>query len=110
METGYINVSSPELTALDVVFFFDEVGGFNRITTVLEELSESMDAQNSLFAAELGMKLSHFSELLHGKRHVSAATAIKLEKLLEIPAEYWMRVQVYYDLFVERQREREKSP
>jgi predicted transcriptional regulator of viral defense system len=45
VETGFIQVSSPELTALDLVFFFDEVGGFNRIVTILEELSESMDAQ-----------------------------------------------------------------
>jgi predicted transcriptional regulator of viral defense system len=52
VETGYINVSSPELTALDIVFFFDEVGGFNRITTVLEELSESMDAQKIVAAAK----------------------------------------------------------
>jgi HTH-type transcriptional regulator/antitoxin HigA len=44
------------------------------------------------------------SELLHGKRHVSAALAIKLEKLLNIEAEYWMRIQVYYDLFVERHK------
>jgi HTH-type transcriptional regulator/antitoxin HigA len=54
------------------------------------------------FAELLGMKPGHFSELLHGKRHVSAATALKLEKLLNISAEYWMRVQVYHDLFVER--------
>ncbi|MDP4265781.1 MAG: HigA family addiction module antitoxin [Bacteroidota bacterium] len=57
------------------------------------------------FAELLGMKPGHFSELLHGKRHVSAATALKLEKLLGIPAEYWMRVQVYHDLFVERTKE-----
>jgi predicted transcriptional regulator of viral defense system len=38
---GYINVSSPELTALD---FFDYIYkfGINRITTVLQELSEEM--------------------------------------------------------------------
>lgn len=52
VETGYINVSSPELTALDIVFFFNEVGGFNRIITVLEELSESMDAQKLLATAK----------------------------------------------------------
>jgi predicted transcriptional regulator of viral defense system len=45
VETGFINVSSPELTALDMVFFFDEAGGFSRITTVLEELIEGIDAQ-----------------------------------------------------------------
>lgn len=58
------------------------------------------------FAALLDMKPSHFSELLHGKRHVSAAVALKLEKLLKVPAEYWMRLQVYHDLFVERNRDR----
>ena len=57
------------------------------------------------FAELLGMKPGHFSELLHGKRHVSAVTALKLEKLLGISAEYWMRVQVYYDLFIERNKE-----
>jgi len=56
------------------------------------------------FAESLGMKPGHFSELLHGKRHVSASTALKLEKLLGISAEYWMRVQVYNDLFVERNK------
>jgi len=57
------------------------------------------------FAKLPGMKPGHYSELLHGKRHVSAATALKLEKLLDISAEYRMRVQVYNDLFVERSKE-----
>ena len=61
------------------------------------------------FAESLGMKPGHFSELLHGKRHVSASTALKLEKLLGISAEYWMRVQVYNDLFVERNKELEPT-
>jgi plasmid maintenance system antidote protein VapI len=47
--------------------------------------------------------------LLHGRRHVSAAIALRLEKLLDIPAEYWLRVQVYYDLFMERNKEKEPA-
>jgi len=77
-----------------------------------EILQMELTARNikkSEFATLLGMKPSHFSELLHGKRHVSAATAIKLEKLLDISAEYWMRVQVYNDLFVERIKELEAA-
>ena len=57
------------------------------------------------FAALLGMKAGHFSELLHGKRHVGSATALKLQKLLDISAEYWMMIQVYHDLFVERNKD-----
>jgi addiction module HigA family antidote len=50
------------------------------------------------------MTAGHLSELLHGRRNMSAATAIKLEKLFDIPAEYWMRVQMHYDLFIERNK------
>lgn len=43
----------------------------------------------SVFAAKMGMNTSHFSEVLHAKRNISAATALKLKKLLGIPDEYW---------------------
>jgi addiction module HigA family antidote len=71
---------------------------------LLDEL-EARGVRKSVFAEQLNMKPSHFSELLHGKRNVSAATALKLEKLLGISAEYFMRVQVYYDLFMERNKQ-----
>jgi len=40
VDTGYINISSPELTALDLISYYNEVGGFNRVATILEELKE----------------------------------------------------------------------
>ncbi len=48
VDTGYINVSSPELTALDLVYYFDQAGGLSRVSTVLEELCESIDADKML--------------------------------------------------------------
>lgn len=39
-EAGYLNVSSPTLTACDLVQFERRVGGINRVTTVLNELAE----------------------------------------------------------------------
>jgi len=74
---------------------------------ILQDELEARDIRKSLFAEQLGVKPGHLSELLHGRRHISAATALKLEKLLGIPAEYWLRVQIYYDLFMERNKERE---
>jgi len=76
---------------------------------VLQMELAARNIKKSEFAEMLGMKPGHFSELLHGKRHVSAATALKLEKLLDISAEYWMRVQVYHDLFIERTKESEAA-
>ncbi|MBS4064779.1 MAG: HigA family addiction module antidote protein [Chitinophagaceae bacterium] len=75
---------------------------------LLDEL-EARGIKKTAFATQLGMKPGHFSDLLYGRRHVSAATAIKLEKLLGISAEYWMRVQVYHDLFTERNKEKEAA-
>ncbi|KPL09557.1 MAG: hypothetical protein AMS26_22730 [Bacteroides sp. SM23_62] len=42
-QTGYIKVSSPELTALDLIYYNLRVGGMNRVATVLSELVESMN-------------------------------------------------------------------
>lgn len=39
-ESGYLNISSPVLTAADLVQFEKRVGGLNRAATVLNELSE----------------------------------------------------------------------
>jgi len=74
---------------------------------ILQDELEARDIKKSFFAEQLGVKPGHLSELLHGRRHVSAAMALKLEKFLDIPAEYWLRVQVYYDLFMERRKEKE---
>ena len=71
---------------------------------VLQMELEARNLKKSEFANSLGMKASHFSELLHGKRHVGATTALKLESLLGVSAEFWMRIQVYHDLFEERNK------
>lgn len=52
VDTGYINVSSPELTALDLVNYFDQAGGLNRVSTVLEELCESINTDKMLDLAK----------------------------------------------------------
>jgi addiction module HigA family antidote len=76
---------------------------------ILSDELEARSVKKTQFAAQLCMKLSHFSEMLHGKRHVGAAIALKLEKLLDIPTEFWMQVQVYHDLYVERHKQCEAA-
>jgi len=41
-DAGYINISNPELTAIDIIAYQHRIGGLNRASTVLYELSESM--------------------------------------------------------------------
>lgn len=43
---GSINVSSPELTAIDLIENQYKVGGLNRVCTVMNELADSLDFSN----------------------------------------------------------------
>lgn len=52
VDTGYINISSPELTALDLVNYYNEVGGFNRVATILEELKEVVQVEKLVETAK----------------------------------------------------------
>jgi len=53
---------------------------------------EARSYKKAAFAELLQIKPSQLSELLHGKRHISAAMALKLETILGISADYLMRV------------------
>lgn len=50
-EAGYINVSSPELTALDL-FYYQESFGINKITSILKELAEEIKVANLIKIAK----------------------------------------------------------
>ena len=72
-----------------------------------EVLSNELEARGevkSAFAMRLGLYPSHFSNLLKGKRDISASIAVKLEKELSIPAEFWLGLQMDYDLQIEREK------
>ena len=50
-DAGYINVSSPELTALDLLYYSAKIS-LNRAFTVLQELTEEMEASKLLKTAK----------------------------------------------------------
>jgi addiction module HigA family antidote len=76
---------------------------------VLELELSARNMKKSQFAESLGIKPGHLSELLHGRRYVSAITALNLEKLPGIEAEYWLRMQIDYDLQIERNKLRQAA-
>jgi predicted transcriptional regulator of viral defense system len=49
--TGFIRVSDPASTAIDLVAYEARIGGLNRVITVLQELSESIKAEAVVRAA-----------------------------------------------------------
>lgn len=42
-ETGYFKISNKELTFLDLIYFEKSIGGYSRIITILDELTESVN-------------------------------------------------------------------
>ena len=52
VNTGYLKVSSPELTALDLLIYSNKSGGLNHIATVLSELIEAIDPEKLIELAK----------------------------------------------------------
>lgn len=51
-ETGYMNVSTPEVTALDLVKFYRKSGHLSNVATVLSELKEKIDLKEFIKVAK----------------------------------------------------------
>ncbi|MFI4985829.1 MAG: HigA family addiction module antitoxin [Alphaproteobacteria bacterium] len=63
---------------------------------VLQELGLSANA----FAKALGVPANRVTGILHGKRAVSADTAMRLARYLGSTPEFWLDLQTAYDLRV----------
>jgi HTH-type transcriptional regulator / antitoxin HigA len=75
---------------------------------IKDELKASRpDLKQKDLAKELGVKASFLNEIIKGKRPVTADLAILLEKIFEIPANYWMKFQSQYE--IDKARIKEKN-
>jgi predicted transcriptional regulator of viral defense system len=59
VQTGYIPVSTPEATALDLLRYSRSIGGLDRVYTVLQELGEKVDPSKLLVAAKADGNLTY---------------------------------------------------
>ena len=74
---------------------------------IKDELEARPDLKQKDLAKELGVKASFLNEIIKGKRPLTADIAILLEKILEIPADYWMKFQSQYE--IDKARIKEKN-
>ena len=54
-------------------------------------------------ADRMGISLNRLNELIRGKRGVTADTALRLAELLKTSPEFWMNLQVAWDLYHAKQ-------
>jgi predicted transcriptional regulator of viral defense system len=90
-ETGFIKVSSPSLTAFDLVYYNKKIGGLNRIIPILEDLVESIKSSDLKRTAAHQkipdmQRLGYlFEQLGNGKLASTLFRRIEKKPLREIP-------------------------
>lgn len=66
---------------------------------LLEEFLRPLEVSQSAFAIRLGISFPRLNEIIRGKRSVTPDTALRLERVLGMPADFWLGLQVDWDLW-----------
>jgi addiction module HigA family antidote len=65
---------------------------------LLEEFMKPLDISQYKLAKQLHVSAIRISEIIHGKRAITADTAIRLGRYFKMEAKFWMNLQASYDL------------
>jgi addiction module HigA family antidote len=65
---------------------------------LLTEFMEPLGLTAYRLAKEIGVTLPRAHEIVHGRRSISADTALRLGVFFGLPAQFWMNLQNEYDL------------
>ncbi len=65
---------------------------------LLEEFLKPLDISQNRLARAIGVPPRRINEIVHGKRAVTADTAIRLARALGTSEQFWMGLQADYDL------------
>jgi antitoxin HigA-1 len=68
---------------------------------LLEEFLNPMEISQYRLAKDISVPARRINEIVHGKRAISANTALRLAKYFDMSAEFWLNLQARYDLAVE---------
>ena len=67
---------------------------------LLEEFLKPTEISQNKLGRELGVSPRHINEIVHGKRSVTADTALRLSIFFGNSASFWLGLQMDYDLDV----------
>ncbi|MCC6241798.1 MAG: HigA family addiction module antidote protein [Gemmatimonadaceae bacterium] len=66
---------------------------------ILEEFLKPLTMTQTEFARRMGVAWTRANQLIKGKRGVTTDTALRLEQLFGMPAEFWLTLQLRWDLY-----------
>ncbi len=71
---------------------------------LLTEFLEPLGVTQHRLAVAIGVPPRRINEIVHGKRGISADTALRLSRFFGTTDRFWLNLQSRYDLEVERDR------
>ena len=71
---------------------------------LLEEFLEPMELSQYRLAKDISVPARRINEIVHGKRGITAATALRLARYFGVSERFWMKLQIRHDLEVEKER------
>ena len=71
---------------------------------LLEEFLEPMEVSQYRLAKDISVPPRRINEIVHGKRAITADTALRLARYFGTTERFWMNLQTRYDLEVEKRR------
>ena len=71
---------------------------------LLEEFLEPMKISQYRLAKDINVSPRRINEIVHGKRGISANTALRLSRYFGLSERFWMNLQVRYALETEKDR------
>ncbi|WP_412101170.1 HigA family addiction module antitoxin [Corynebacterium aurimucosum] len=66
----------------------------------MEDFLKGMGITQHKLAVSIGVPPRRINEIVHGKRAVTADTALRLAKFFEMSPQFWLGLQAQYDLDV----------
>jgi addiction module HigA family antidote len=64
-----------------------------------EEFLKPLGISQVELAKRIGVSYPRVNELIHGKRGMTPDTALRLERLLGMEAQFWLNLQLAWDLY-----------
>ena len=71
---------------------------------LLEEFLEPMGLSQNRLARGLGVPPRRINEIIHGRRRITADTALRLAKYFKMSQEFWLGLQMDHELDLETDR------
>ena len=81
-----------------------KIAPIHPVEILLEEFLQPLHLSQYRLAKDLSVPPRRINEIVHGKRAITADTALRLARYFETTDRFWINLQTRYDLEVEKDR------